>query len=268
MGANKGVDLASLLVSDSSSDSSSEEERSKKKKKKHKSKKSKKSKYKKSTKETDVDSSYEDRKKKLKKNNKKDRKEISSKKLKKQNNYNESQTELDNHRRHKIKDTESNLRYPQKEQRRDSRKRNSDSYDSEIEFKSKKSKRDGNEYHDSSAVEPHKDRRRGVSPEQYKRKSESFDSSKQNKSVGLSEGERAARLAAMAAAGAEREVQRGRRVAEQRAVDAAESAAPRHGVAARSDARALPDSLESRIHSNRHYIQRDKRHMNEHFARR
>lgn len=86
----------------------------------------------------------------------------------------------------------------------------------------------------------------------------------------MSEEEKAAKLAAMAAAGAEREVQRGRRVAAQRRADAAADDAARgpRALAAGSQARALPDSLESRIHSNRHYIQRDRHHMNENFARR
>lgn len=82
----------------------------------------------------------------------------------------------------------------------------------------------------------------------------------------MTDDERAARLAEMAAAGAEREVQRGRRVASQRAADAAAEDTPHAPRSAQP--RALPDSLESRLHSTRHYIQRDKRHMNEHFARR
>ncbi|CAH0404940.1 unnamed protein product [Chilo suppressalis] len=83
---------------------------------------------------------------------------------------------------------------------------------------------------------------------------------------GLSEEERAAKLAEMVAAGAEREEQRGKRVAEQRRADAADvGRAPRTSG---HEARALPDSLEARIRSNRHYIQRDRHHMNEHFAKR
>ncbi|XP_032529494.2 pre-mRNA-splicing factor CWC25 homolog [Danaus plexippus] len=84
----------------------------------------------------------------------------------------------------------------------------------------------------------------------------------------LSQDEKAAKLAAMVQAGAEREIQRGRRVAEQLAEKAAEDTTTLPRSSHKNQARTLPDSLESRIHSNRHNIQRDKRHMNEHFARR
>lgn len=84
----------------------------------------------------------------------------------------------------------------------------------------------------------------------------------------MSEEEKAARLAEMASAGIEREIQRGMRVAEHRAAEVAAERRTHAPAAGRREARALPDSLETRIHSNRHYIQRDKRHMNENFARR
>ncbi|XP_072936872.1 uncharacterized protein Cwc25 [Epargyreus clarus] len=96
----------------------------------------------------------------------------------------------------------------------------------------------------------------------------SNDKERSNKRSGLSEEEKAAKLAEMAAAGAEREKQRERRVAEQLAEkDPADRPLNAQSRSA-NVVRQLPDSLESRLHSNRHYIQRDKRHMNENFAKR
>lgn len=291
LGGNKGVDLAALLVSGDSSSSSEEESKKKKKhKKKHaKVKKSKKSKEKKKISPDDSDSSE----KKLSNHSKYDMKG-------KNKSYN-SDSEINAEIGSKFKDT--------KVHKFETRKRKSDDYDSEAEYRNKRKKDDfsgptkTNRGHHSSDDDGYRVKDRKRSPQDYKRPPSgkrkspigytrmSYDNRRKSpdsqrmtispdrkryetetywntKKTGLTEQERAARLAEMASAGAEREVQREKRVAQQRAADAKESEEPRRPHTGRNEARALPDSLESRIHSNRHYIQRDKRHMNENFARR
>ncbi|XP_026757248.2 pre-mRNA-splicing factor CWC25 homolog [Galleria mellonella] len=242
---DRNVNISTLLASDSStSESSSDEDksRSKKKKKKH-IKKIKKSKIKKKKHKYKDDSESEaDKKSKSK----------TKEKIKKSNN--KPETYVGN----------------------ESRKRRSDSLDNEIKIKKQKtrdnissekteqhSRNKSNVRHDSGEERYRRDAK-VVSPD---RRGRGLDD-KKRKQI-MSEEEKAARLATMAAAGAEREVQRGRRVAAQRAAAAAAAAEqpPRRPHAA-PEARSLPDSLETRIHSNRHYIQRDRRHMDEHFARR
>ncbi|XP_026325330.1 pre-mRNA-splicing factor CWC25 homolog [Hyposmocoma kahamanoa] len=292
LGGNNGVDVAALLASvDSFSSSEDEKKPTKKKKKKHaKAKKLKKSKEKKKMSLDDCD--------------------LSEKKSRIQSKYDmkcrnksyypdsESDTEL----KSKFKNT--------KVQKYETRKRKSDDYDSETEYRNKRKKanlsgsRKSNRGYNLSDDDSNRVLDRNRSPQNYRRASPirknnssvsnmgiSHDNRRQlpenerrsmsperkryktdtywnTKKTGLSEQERVARLAEMAAAGAEREVQRESRVAQQRAADAKESEEPRRPHTGGNEARALPDSLESRIHSNRHYIQRDKRHMNENFARR
>lgn len=291
LGGNKGVDLAALLVSDDSSSSSEDEKKpTKKNKKKHKAKKSKKSKEKKKKSLDDSDSSEQKSRNQSKYGMKEKRKSYTL--------DSESDTEL----RPKLKDTKvqksesrkrksdeynSETEYGNKRKKADlsgPRKLNRGSCSSDDDGnRVKDRKRSPQNYRTalpsrknysfvSNMSMSHGSRRRStdtgrrtISPDRKRYESETYWSTKK---TGLSEQERAARLAEMAAAGAEHEVQRERRVAKQRAVDAKESEQPRTSHMARTEARALPESLESRIHSNRHYIQRDKRHMNENFARR
>lgn len=287
MGGNKGVDLAALLVSDGSS-SSSEEEPPKKKKNKKKHAKAKKSK--KSKKKIKISSDDSD---------------LSEKKSRNQSKYG-TKGRNKSYSPDSERDTEVSSKFKNtKTQKFETRKRKSDECDSETEYKRKKSDLsrkisrgvlssddDGNRTNDrkrspqnykklpsrknyspvSNTRMSYDKRRRSpdseirtISPDRKRYDTETYWNTKK---TGLSEQERAARLAEMAAAGAEREVQRERKVAQQRAADAKETEEPRRPRTGRNEARALPNSLESRIHSNRHYIQRDKRHMNENFARR
>ncbi|XP_013168277.1 PREDICTED: pre-mRNA-splicing factor CWC25 homolog [Papilio xuthus] len=243
LGAKKGVDLKTLLASDddSSSDSSSDQSKHKKKKDKKKKKKKKSKKQHKNKKNSDSDESEKEK------------------------------MESKNDSRHARKqDKDCKLEEPQ-------RKRKSEHKDDYEQEKIKKHRQDMTT--DSKYT---REKRRDTSDEGYKRSTKGSTSShkyndreqreKQDSRgkgrVGMSEEEKAAKLAEMAAAGAEREIQRGRRVAEQLAEK--EDSEKRSNIprSSRREAQALPDSLESRIHSNRHYIQRDRKHMNEHFARR
>ncbi|XP_049867709.1 pre-mRNA-splicing factor CWC25 homolog isoform X2 [Pectinophora gossypiella] len=267
LGGEKGIDLAALLASEdssSSSESSSEEERKKKKKKKkaEKTKKSKKLKKKKKQSHSE-DSESSDDDKKLEQKSKDREKKSSMKKVKKSKKSKDTDSEDDRKSKHKLRDKDGRENFPD----RPNRKRISENDVFDIDVLSKKSRKETSDSQRSRRRDSSEDRRdsRRTPERREKRREKSNDDGRWKARKGFSSEERAARLAAMAAAGAERELQRGRRVAQQRAADAAER--PAH-AAHRSEARALPDSLESRIHSNRHYIQRNSRHMNEHFARR
>ncbi|CAH0700464.1 unnamed protein product [Spodoptera exigua] len=249
LGGKKGIDLATLLDSDDSSDSSSSsssssEHKKKNKKKKKKAKQKKKKKKRERKYSSDSEDSEEDK--------------LSRKKSKK-----------DAHSSKKSSERQSG---GEKEYRK---RKSSEHSDSELVSKKRKKEYSGRrEQDDDDKKSRHYDTK---SSSRSERRPDSVDRDKRSKEVshrdhkkrgGMTEEERAARLAEMAAAGAEREIQRGRRVAEQRAADVADEQATRGPRSSQREARALPTSLESRIHSNRHYIQRDKRHMNEHFARR
>ncbi|VVC92208.1 unnamed protein product [Leptidea sinapis] len=243
LGSDK-IDLSKLLESDDSSDeSSSSHEKSKKKKKKKKSKKESKEKKKdkkKSKHKTENDESDKSRKRKSSDFENEPRDEQYSKKQKRDvsDDYNKC----------------SSSSKPSKYNERDFKKPHSDKGSE---------RRYGLETFGDKQRSHYKDRKEYTTTDD---KTKTDHSS--SKKIGLSAEEKAARLAEMAAAGAEREVQRGRKVAAQLAEKEIEEKLSKSRLPARSEARALPDSLESRIHSNRHYIQRDKRQMNENFARR
>ncbi|CAG4998356.1 unnamed protein product [Parnassius apollo] len=248
LGAKKGVDLTALLASDDSTSDSSSDEIKHKKRKKDKKKKKKKKKNKNNDKSRPrVDS--EDSEKNPKDTNK------GSKKLK-----NDDKDSKRNSTQHKRKKTVSENESDHAEM--DTKKQRKDS--------TIKEKRYYDKYHHDSSEEDHRNSRRNSSirergEKRYINRKELTSKTR----VGMSEEEKAAKLAEMAAAGAEREVQRGRRVAEQLAEkEASEKSSNVARHSRRKEVCSLPDSLESRIHSNRHYIQRDRRHMNEHFARR
>ncbi|KAG6460882.1 pre-mRNA-splicing factor CWC25 homolog [Manduca sexta] len=246
LGAEKGLDLAALLDSDDSdSDSSSSssilyKQKSKKKKKRKKQEKNVKSKKSKKKKKHSSDSEQSDNQKKSDSFEKRRPREESP---------------------HRSRDNEST-----------SRKRHS-GQDETVDNKSKtkRNRTDRTPPQSNDYDRPRRRRSRTRSREEYSRRKASPSRDKHvpknTKRQGMSEEQRAAKLAAMVAAGAEREVDRGRRVAQQRAADEGDNK-PRPQGLLRNEARSLPDSLESRIHSNRHYIQRNSRHMNEHFARR
>ncbi|CAH0726113.1 unnamed protein product, partial [Brenthis ino] len=252
LGGEKGMNIAKLLESDDSSSDSSSDEKSKKEKKK---KKKKKQKSKKSKHDSDSDSPHKKKKSKQKKKNLKE----------------SSESEYEEKRVSKVKHVDSSKKTsPLK------RKSTNDSSDYGAS-PHKRSRKDPSPYRKRSERKNKDDIRDETRDRKYvreqsyekRRGEEKKDSWVQgNKSSkGLSEEEKAAKLAEMVAAGAEREVQRGKRVAEQRSENTSEKILPRF-QSSRNEARTLPDSLESRIHSNRHYIQRGQRHMNEHFARR
>ncbi|XP_068620820.1 pre-mRNA-splicing factor CWC25 homolog [Battus philenor] len=237
LGAKNGLDLKALLASDesSSSSSSSDEDKHKKKKKEKKSKK-KKMKREKSRKDKRSESPKKEIKK-AKKRNKEEHEQHTKQNKRKYKEY-KSEEESIQMKRHRSDDEtgkkqnkfDKNLCKDREEDYRSKRK-----YDAEYDVRRHK-----------HASEPNI-----------------------KTSVRMSKEEKAAKLAEMAAAGAQREVERGRRVAKQIAEkEASEKTSNTHLPRVRNEARALPDSLESRIHSNRHYIQRNQRHMNEHFARR
>ncbi|KOB75052.1 Coiled-coil domain-containing protein 49 [Operophtera brumata] len=169
----------------------------------------------------------------------------------------------------------------------ESRKRRSDSYSGSDggETTMKRSKREVDKNRNDSGVR-HK---RRDSPDKSNQKfmSKKWEGARERK-PGMSEAERAAKLLEMSAAGRAREAERGSRLRSNRHYiqrdnthmnqhfarctspdgdDAAAEASSRAPRALRPEARALPDSLESRLRSNRHYIQRDNTHMNQHFAR-
>ncbi|KAJ8729297.1 hypothetical protein PYW08_000878 [Mythimna loreyi] len=248
LGGQKSIDLATLLNSDdSSADSSPEKKKSKKKKKKSKQKKKKKERKHSSDSDSDDEKST-----KYKKGDKNDEEKCSKR----------SSAHRDKKESRKRKSSENDYSgsdVTPKKFKGDTPKRDVPRaiprHEHEADYKKSRynESKHGGGYHSGRHYSREEER-------QIKDKRE------HRKPSGMTEEERAAKLAEMAAAGAEREVQRGRRVASQRAADAAAERAPPQPRAA--PARALPDSLESRLHSTRHYIQRDKRHMNEHFARR
>ncbi|CAK1602954.1 unnamed protein product [Parnassius mnemosyne] len=248
LGAKKGVDLTALLASDDSTSDSSSDEIKHKKRKKDKKKKKKKKKNKnndKSRPHVDSEDSEKDPK-----NTKKECKKV-------KNDDKDSKRESTQHKRKKtVSENESDhAKMDTKKQRKDT---------------TIKGKKYHDKYHHDSSEDDHRNSRRNASFDE--RGDKRYINRKEHTSktrVGMSEEERAAKLAEMAAAGAEREIQRGRRVAEQLAEKEASEKSSNVGKhSRRKEVCSLPDSLESRIHSNRHYIQRDKRHMNEHFARR
>ncbi|XP_050361900.1 pre-mRNA-splicing factor CWC25 homolog [Nymphalis io] len=258
LGGEKGMDIAKLLESD---DSSSDEEIKKKKKKK----KNKKHKSKKCNEESDDDNSSV-----LKDNKSRERKS-----------HHRSRDNSDKECDSKVKSSRYDSRHDSSNKPSSSKRKTSEVSSDDEGYSYKKNRKDSSSKrywetekfkvsHESSDDRKHV--RKYYTKYDYENKpsriGEKDRRDKQDaKKTGISEEEKAARLASMIAAGAEREVQRGRRVAEQRAENAApEKSVPRHS--SRNEARVLPDSLESRIHSNRHYIQRNQRHMNEHFARR
>ncbi|XP_047041746.1 pre-mRNA-splicing factor CWC25 homolog [Helicoverpa zea] len=251
LGGQKSLDLATLLDSDDSSGESSPDRKRQSKKKKKKAKHSKKKKKKKS-KYSSESSSEDEPKHKIKESRNDDSKsskesfdhratKSESRKRKSSGDDNKSDNDVVLQKKYKKDFTEPHV--PKREY--------------ENQYKGSRRYNDEKNYSGGNH-----------SRSQYNRYDESHNRLENKRRGGMTEEEKAVRLAEMAAAGAEREVQRGRRVAAQRAADAAAERAPPATRAAPSAARALPDSLESRIHSNRHYIQRDKRHMNEHFARR
>ncbi|XP_075992501.1 CWC25 spliceosome associated protein homolog [Anticarsia gemmatalis] len=247
----KAIDLATLLVSDESSSDSDDDKPKKKKNKRDKEKSKKKKKRKHSSSDDESDSStqtYEET----------------------QHREQKSENKGSDHRRDKYYKNEKDSR----KRTSPAGRRRSRSSDRTEHYRKETSDYKRDKYDSSSTSKYYKDvsgkygSRSYTPPRETNRRADS-DHRDSKRRGGLSEEEKAARLAEMAAAGAEREEQRGRRVAEQRAQDAAAArAGPAPRSAARHEARALPDSLESRIHSTRHYIQRDKRHMNENFARR
>ncbi|XP_047545283.1 pre-mRNA-splicing factor CWC25 homolog isoform X2 [Vanessa atalanta] len=256
LGGEKGMDIAKLLESD---DSSSDEETKKKKKKK---KKNKKQKSRKGHDESDDELSQK------------------GKKIRESKSYHRSSDNSDKECSSKVKKRQYSSRYENSNKSSSLKRKSSDTSSDEVNSY-KKNRKDSSPKRywetekQNSSHESCNDRKylnKDYKKYDYDRKQsrirdKDLRDKQEIKKTGLSQEEKAARLASMIAAGAEREVQRGRRVAEQRAENAApEKSVPRHS--SRNEARVLPDSLESRIHSNRHYIQRNQRHMNEHFARR
>ncbi|XP_041977722.1 pre-mRNA-splicing factor CWC25 homolog isoform X2 [Aricia agestis] len=227
------LDLAKLLDSDdSSSDSSSEEEKKKIKKKKKKKDKKKKQKEEKCNSNSESNANERERENKAKSRHKKSDKRMNS-----------SNDEDYSNSRKRYADNASDTDEAKRRYRRSSPGKK---YDSNRYNKDK--------YHSSM--------------NSYYTNERTLDRN-HKKRTGLSEEEKAAKFAEMVAAGKEREVERSERVAKQRLEIAAdERSANKPRYSNRSEARSLPDSLESRIHSNRHYIQRDHRHMNENFAKR
>lgn len=257
------MNIAKLLESDDSSSDSSSDEKSKKHKKKKRKKKKKKNKE-----SSDIDLSHR-KKAKQKNKHQKDENDSDYEKKSKKSKY-ESKKKSSPVKRKSSSDSSSDYdATPQKKVRKDlsPQRRKSDKEKQYRQDKSKDSKHITEQTYGNIRDSVRKEGR-GVdrNERRYEAKRENRSQST-NKRLGLSEGEKAAKLAEMAAAGAEREVQRGKRVAEQRIENASEKILPRHH-SSRNEARALPESLESRIHSNRHYIQRGQCHMDEHFARR
>ncbi|XP_013201235.2 pre-mRNA-splicing factor CWC25 homolog isoform X1 [Amyelois transitella] len=240
LGSEKGFNLATLLASDSSdTDSlSSEEEKSKKKKHKHDKTKKKQKKRKKDD-SLSGESSDDDKSRKDKRESKEQDRNCTVQE--KQKNYKES------------------------------KKRKSDKDSSDCESRHKKSKICSSDKHrdNRNRSEAHSadcDKRQLYQRSEHSiRVGSRYERETKGRSKGMSSEERATKLAEMAAAGAERELSRGQRVAAQRA---AAERSPRPAAGRAREVHALPDSLEARIHSNRHYIQRGSRHMDEHFARR
>ncbi|XP_063529317.1 pre-mRNA-splicing factor CWC25 homolog [Cydia strobilella] len=271
----KQIDLVALLASnDSSSDSSSEEEHKKSKKKHKKSKKHKKEKKKSKRENSSEVSSYEDDTKKSKHKPSIERSRsplIDSRNQKSRHrggSPNDSDYEHSNKKYSRAEKTEARSdKEGHGRMRRDSaeRGRSPDRW----RRRPSEERRHGQDRRQKSP-----DRRRRPRSEERTHRPQERGPNKADarggykKKVGMSSEQRSAALAAMTAAGLERERERERRVAGQRAAAAvAERDKPRP-CKLRTEAHSLPDSLESRIHSNRHYIQRDRSHMDKPFARR
>lgn len=252
LGGKKGLDLATLLNSDDSSVESSPEVKKQKKKKKEKRQKSKKKKKERKDSSSDEEQSRKESSPEVKKSSKRSADHHSDKKYSIDPRKRQS-SESGKYGEDEVKSKKDRRNSPEQ-----NRKEYTRYYDQGYCTSTRNYKEEYSSKHDSGRRYPREDDRRNRDSDQ-----------REGRKRGMTEEEKAARLAEMAAAGAEREIERGRRVAEQRSADArAEKAALVPRISSHSDARALPDSLESRIHSNRHYIQRDKRHMNENFARR
>lgn len=253
LGGKKGLDLATLLNSDDSSVESSPEVKKQKKKKKEKRQKSKKKKKEHKDSSSDEEQSKKESSPEVQKSSKRSADYHSDKKYSIDSRKRQS-SESGKYGEDEVKSKKDRRNSPEQNRKEYTRYYDQGYYTSTRSYKEEYSSK-----HDSGRRYPREDDRRNRDSDQREGR----------KRGGMTEEEKAARLAEMAAAGAEREIERGRRVAEQRSADArAEKAALVPRISSHSDARALPDSLESRIHSNRHYIQRDKRHMNENFARR
>ncbi|XP_045521784.1 pre-mRNA-splicing factor CWC25 homolog [Pieris brassicae] len=270
LSSNK-IDLAKLLESDDSSDDdSSVEEKSKKKKKKSKSKnknsdkshkknKTEKSKSKKHRTKYDSSSDSDEsidtgHKHSRKRSSSRDNESVPhNKKYKK-----DSPEQYSPDNRQDIRHEPQYKRYYDYEanQREFNKARIDKSEDKYV----------SNKYRHHSETQSNRETKRYSPIRKMNKNEKSIEQSRSKK--GLSDAEKAARLAEMAAAGAEREIQRGRRVAEQKEENKAAEKASASRIPSRNEARAIPDSLESRIHSNRHYIQRSEKHMSENFARR
>lgn len=307
LGGDKKIDLSSLLnLNDSSSESShSSEEDSKKKKKKRKkekskqqSKKTKKKTSSHSNSESDdtkhgpsPDDSYDDIPKyqsyyNTKQTNYHDDRRNHSYENNHKSIRNKEADEVNTKKRDRFYDKhQSAADINHKYKSSDSRKRRSDSYN-ETEAKTSPIKsrrefsadsRNDSDRHKQRVSPDGRERRPTLSDKKSRvdsperERSNTFEPAKKverERRQGMSSADRAAKLEAMAAAGKEREVERGQRVKLQRAADAAAAETSARPRSLKNEARALPDSLESRIRSNRHYIQRDKMHMNQNFAKR
>ncbi|CAG9784277.1 unnamed protein product [Diatraea saccharalis] len=265
LSGQKGIDIAKLLDSEDSSSDSSDDKPVKKKKKvkeQNKKKKSKKSKSKKkydtSPDSSDVSNNYK-HKRKSKTEEKLTDKYNNSKKRKIDNDFSECEKSIEQVRKRISPERDVD--------RKRSRRHSSDEDETKTQGERNAMRKGREETYNSKrdverTRECERERDRGLdSRSDYGRR---WKPEKPKK--GLSDAERASKLAAMAAAGAEREESRGRRVAEQRRADLVDNAGASRPRT--NDARTLPESLESRIRSNKHYIQRDRHHMNEHFARR
>ncbi|GBP76695.1 Pre-mRNA-splicing factor CWC25 homolog [Eumeta japonica] len=197
-------------------------------------------------------------------------KQVTEKSKSKHKHYSDSE---DSKAETKVKKHSDGQQKPVQDKRRSSfdRSRQQEHKTYDTHYKSQASSSDSEAYKKKVDVSSKKTtkRRYDESSDRKRVQMENVTCSKSSRKVNsLSEAERAARLAEMVKAGVEHESERGKRVAAQRAAINSEDKKLTHGMQARSEAHALPTSLESRIKSNRHYIQRDKRHMNEHFARR
>lgn len=251
LGGDKNVDLASLLESsDSSSDSSAKKEiKKKKKKKKEKIKQKKQKKKEKSEFEESDDSSVNERKHNKKSDGKSREHSSNSKSLTQEKNKIQDYHSTKVLKRNSDQDLSQSNTLTKRSRNDESRERRRSNSHSRTHRHRRSEESNHNSYHNNTQHT------------QDKNKHET-----KNSRTKLSDQERAAKLAEMAAAGAQREIERGKRVADQRVAD--EQVPQSHRGSRRNEARVLPDSIETRIHSNRHYIQRGSRHMDEHFARR
>ncbi|CAF4757011.1 unnamed protein product [Pieris macdunnoughi] len=265
LSSNK-IDLAKLLESDDSSDDdSSVEEKSKKKKKKSKSKNKNSDKSRKKNK-TEKSKSKKHRTKNDSSSDSDESIDTGQKHSRKRSSSGDNES-VPHNKKHKndspeqySPDNRQNIRHePQY-------KRYYDYEANQTQFNKISRDRNEDKYRHHSEAQSNRETKRCSPIRKMNRNEKSNEQSRSKK--GLSDAEKAARLAEMAAAGAEREIQRGRRVAEQKEENKAAEKASASRMPSRNEARAIPDSLESRIHSNRHYIQRSEKHMSENFARR